>query len=142
MEVNYQQINYMTLTMNFVSVYDMIRVSPYMLSISDDEINGEAFMDLDDSALDEMGFKRGQRMKILKIIESVKVCGIYRSDSLESVDDLIDHTMSFNRLAKILKRKLTAVHQVGLCMDKNNDYKQGARFTRPLLHLLCIIIYT
>ena len=47
-------------------------------------------MDLDNSALDEMGFKRGQRMKILKIIEPVKVC-VCRSDSLESMDDSVEH---------------------------------------------------
>ena len=63
----------------------MIRVALCILSISDDEINGEAFMDLDNRALDEMGFKRGQRMKILKIIESIKVC-VCRSDSLESME--------------------------------------------------------
>ena len=60
------------------------------MSISDDEINGEAFMDLDDSTLNEMGFKGGQPMKILKIIEPVKVC-VCRSDSLESMDDSVDH---------------------------------------------------
>ena len=56
-------------------------------------------MDLDDSALGEMGFKRGQRMKILKIIESVKVC-VCGSDSLESIDDSVDHTMSIQQAGK------------------------------------------
>ena len=42
--------------------------------ISDNDINGEAFMDLEDSDLVEMGFtKKGQRMKIVKIIQSIKV---------------------------------------------------------------------
>ena len=43
------------------------------VSISDDHINGEAFMDLEDKDLTEIGFKKGQHMKVLKIIQSVKV---------------------------------------------------------------------
>ena len=41
--------------------------------ISEDEINGTAFMDLEDKYLSEKGFKKGQRVNILKIIQSVKV---------------------------------------------------------------------
>ena len=41
--------------------------------ISADDINGEAFMDLKEKDLSDMGFTKGQRMKILKIIDSVKV---------------------------------------------------------------------
>ena len=41
--------------------------------ILDEDINGEAFMELTDNDLSEMEFKKGQRMKILKIISSVKV---------------------------------------------------------------------
>lgn len=49
--------------------------------ISDNDINGEAFMDLEDSDLVEMGFTKGQRMKIVKIIQSIKV-----GKSIESMD--------------------------------------------------------
>ena len=50
--------------------------------ISDNDINGEAFMDLEDSDLVEMGFTKGQRMKIVKIIQSIKV-----RKSIESMDE-------------------------------------------------------
>lgn len=40
---------------------------------SDEDINGEAFVELKDRDLSEMGFTKGQRMKILRIITSVKV---------------------------------------------------------------------
>ena len=43
------------------------------MSTSDDDINGEAFLDLTDKDLSEMGFTKGQRMKVLKIITAVKV---------------------------------------------------------------------
>jgi hypothetical protein len=49
---------------------------------SDDDINGEAFMDLKDSDLIEMEFKKGQRMKIVKIIQSIKVRKSIESGSI------------------------------------------------------------
>ena len=39
-------------------------------------------MDLEDSDLVEMGFTKGQRMKIVKIIQSIKV-----GKSIESMDE-------------------------------------------------------
>ena len=44
-----------------------------VMFILDEDINGEAFVELTDNDLSEMGFKKGQRMKMLKIISSVKV---------------------------------------------------------------------
>ena len=50
--------------------------------ISENDINGEAFVDLEDSDLVEMGFTKGQRMKIVKIIQSITV-----RKSIEAMDE-------------------------------------------------------
>ena len=42
-------------------------------STLDEDINGEAFMELKDKDLSKMGFTKGQRMKMLKMITTVKV---------------------------------------------------------------------
>ena len=56
----------------FLCVVSLLLLSNVMF-ILDEDINGEAFMELTDNDLSETGFKKGQRMKILKIISSVKV---------------------------------------------------------------------